>query len=121
MLRTCSLPDLQALFATHISPMEDEEVPSEDEEEEENGDSVDEELIREENSPGDEGVVSDEGEIPLSKDAWSEDDSEEDDDDLQQLVKTLQSFVEITSKSFTYLQYMYQLLNFGRISCQYHT
>ncbi len=103
LLHTCSLPDLRILFATYPNKPEDGAF-SEDSENDEGSDL--EEVAEEGDSPEEGESSSDEGASPSergnpSDDEGSGDDGSEDeeDDDLQQLVKTLQSFVEDASAS----------------------
>lgn len=92
-MHTCSLPDLRSLFATEnvLEEYEGSEVGSSEEE-----DSSEEEgSFEEESFTGERENVSD---------ASGEEDAQEDDkdDDLQQLVMTLQSFVEDASECELY-------------------
>ena len=98
MLHTCSLPDLRVLFAP-----EEGGVSEEDSENDEGSDL--EEVAEEGDPPEEEENSSDEGASPSEGGNPSDDGSgddgleDEEDDDLQQLVKTLQSFVEDASES----------------------
>ena len=108
MLHTCSLPDLRLLFATDVGDILGEfpqipgEAPADDAIEPTEGDDLTnqvEESSEKSSENGDPAVEDvNEGEFPSDDegDAWSGG-SDDDDDDLQQLVETLQSFVEEAS------------------------
>ncbi len=87
VLLTCSLPDLRSLFATHHDILEEEEEKEEGSEVEGRGSSEGE-------NPSSEGESPSEEENPSDEDVQED----EEDDDLQQLVMTLQSFVEDASE-----------------------
>ena len=98
MLHTCSLPDLRVLFATDVGDIPGEfpqtpgEPPADDVIESTEGEYLTSQVEESSDRSSD-----DEGEIPSDDgEAWSGS-SDEDDDDLQQLVETLQSFVEEAS------------------------